>query len=84
MSSRDFVLVGSAAPVLGLVLVVSVLVNVGERQELADVRPVISPDQVYNPVTAGEPIPAGFRQLLARDQIAPIYNPDFTTPNEID
>ncbi len=31
----------------------------------------------YNPVAAGERLPEGFRQLLPRDAIAPIYDPEF-------
>jgi hypothetical protein len=38
----------------------------------------------YDPVTAGEELPAGYRQLLDRDQIAPIYEPTFTTPDAVD
>jgi hypothetical protein len=37
----------------------------------------VDPDGVYNPVTAGEPLPDGFRQLLPRDAIRPIYDPVF-------
>ncbi len=35
------------------------------------------PGDVYNPVLAGEPLPDGFRQLLPRDAILPIYDPEF-------
>ena len=38
----------------------------------------------YNPVTAGEPLPEGFRQLLPRDAIAPIYNPPFAAADQVD
>ncbi len=40
--------------------------------------------EAYNPVTAGEPLPDGFRQLLARDAIAPIYNPAFAPGSQVD
>lgn len=33
----------------------------------------------YDPVKAGEQTPKGFRQLLARDRIAPIYDPTFVS-----
>ena len=33
--------------------------------------------EAYNPVVAGERLPEGFRQLLPRDAIAPIYEPVF-------
>ncbi len=44
----------------------------------------VDPGAVYDPVLAGEPLPEGYRQLLDRDQIAPIYNPEFTTPDQVD
>ena len=41
------------------------------------------PDEVY-PVTAGEPLPGGYRQLLRRDSILPVYDPEFTSADEVD
>jgi hypothetical protein len=38
----------------------------------------------YNPVTAGEPLPDGFRQLLPRDGIQPIYDPQFVGADAVD
>ena len=32
---------------------------------------------IYDPVRAGEPLPDDFRQLLGRDAILPIYDPQF-------
>lgn len=32
---------------------------------------------LYDPVRAGEPLPEGFRQLLPRDGISPVYQPEF-------
>ena len=43
----------------------------------------VDSNAAYNPVTAGEPLPDGFRQLLARDAIAPIYNPAFASADEM-
>ncbi len=42
------------------------------------------PGQTYDPVKAGETLPPGFRQLLRRDAILPIYDPEFwpDTQNE--
>lgn len=37
------------------------------------------PNQIYDPVQAGDPLPRGFRQLLSRDVIRPIYEPEFVT-----
>ena len=42
-----------------------------------------NPADVYNPVAAGEPLPDGFRQLLPRDAIRPVYDPEFVTAAEI-
>ena len=47
------------------------------RTMTADLGTVPDPGQVYDPVTAGEPLPPGFRQLLPRDAIFPIYDPRF-------
>ncbi|MEN8239248.1 MAG: hypothetical protein ABFR53_08620, partial [Actinomycetota bacterium] len=41
-------------------------------------------DAVYDPVAAGEPLPESFRQLLGRDQIEPIYDPQYTTRDQVD
>lgn len=38
---------------------------------------------VYNPVEAGEELPDGFRQLLARDAIAPVYQPRFVAADSV-
>jgi hypothetical protein len=42
------------------------------------------PAETYDPVRAGDPTPTGFRQLLSRDQIQPIYDPTFTTAEDVD
>jgi hypothetical protein len=39
---------------------------------------------VYNPVAEGDPLPDGFRQLLARDQIVPVYDPKYTSADNVD
>jgi hypothetical protein len=46
--------------------------------------PRIDPSEVYDPVRAGELAPPGFRQLLDRDQILPVYNPVFTSASLVD
>ncbi len=48
------------------------------RQDSVDILPVI-PGEIYDPVAAGEPTPSGFRQVLPRDAILPIYNPRFVS-----
>lgn len=40
---------------------------------------VPDPDSIYDPVRGGELLPDGFRQLLRRDAILPVYDPEFTT-----
>ncbi len=37
----------------------------------------------YNPVTAGERLPEGFRQLLPRDAITPVYEPEFLPADRV-
>lgn len=39
---------------------------------------------IYDPVRAGEELPGGFRQLLARDAIKPVYDPLFLPGAEVD
>ena len=48
----------------------------------ADARVRVGPTDAYNPVTAGEPLPEGFRQLLPRDAIDPIYDPVFVSAGD--
>jgi hypothetical protein len=42
------------------------------------------PREVYDPVRADEPLPEGFRQLLGRDGIHPVYQPVFTNAAGVD
>ena len=44
----------------------------------------VDPSGVYNPVLAGERLPDGFRQLLPRDAITPIYEPEFVPAGGVD
>lgn len=39
---------------------------------------------IYDPVRAGEPTPPGFRQLLPRDAIHPVYTPTFRSAESTD
>jgi hypothetical protein len=54
------------------------------RSEPAEAGVRAGPRDVYNPVTAGESLPDGFRQLLPRDGIQPIYDPEFTSASGVD
>lgn len=69
------------ALVAGIVALVAVTVwafsSPPTDQGAAGVR--ADPGDVYNPVLAGEVLPDGFRQLLPRDAILPIYDPEFAT-----
>lgn len=75
---------------LGVIIAVAVLgvahvwAFTGSQETVAAAPGIqVSPDGVYNPVTAGEELPEGFRQLLPRDAILPIYNPTFVEANEV-
>ncbi len=35
----------------------------------------------YDPVEAGEELPDGFRQIIPRDAIRPVYDPSFVPPD---
>lgn len=41
------------------------------------------PSGLFDPVKAGESLPAGFRSVLGRDSIAPVYVPNFVAGREI-
>ena len=45
--------------------------------DVADVGTRVGSSEAYDPVAAGEPLPEGFRQLLPRDAIEPVYSPTF-------
>ncbi len=40
-------------------------------------------NDLFDPVRAGVPLPPGFRQVLRRDGIAPVYLPNFLRPDEV-
>ncbi|MCH7845864.1 MAG: DUF3179 domain-containing protein [Acidobacteria bacterium] len=78
-----------ATTTLGIVVVVVVAIGLFFGLSAMDrpVRPnsvdglgaLADPGATYDPVRAGEETPQGFRQLLARDRIAPIYDPTFVS-----
>jgi len=73
-------------PVLVLVSV-AIIGGVIGSSVLREANPVLvraDPNETYDPVRDGEPAPDGFRQLLARDQIAPVYEPIFTSASQVD
>ena len=62
------------ATVLGVIGIVSAVVVFGVLSYAAP-----DPKQTYDPSRSGDQLPKGFRQLLARDAIRPIYDPGFVT-----
>lgn len=44
---------------------------------------VPDPDSIYDPVRGGEVVPDGYRQVLRRDAIFPVYDPVFTTSDGV-
>lgn len=76
------------ALVIGLLLAVLTAITTAGRPDrpeaTAALGPLADPNEVYNPVTAGEQLPEGFRQVLPRDAILPIYDPQFVAAPEVD
>ncbi len=73
---------------MGSSIVIAILLGLGfliwssgirgePEQRVSGLRDLADPSGTYDPVRAGEETPRGFRQLLARDRIAPIYDPTF-------
>ena len=73
----------SVAVILLLVVSAWAFWPAGETQATAaGVR--VGSTSAYNPVLAGERLPADFRQILPRDAIQPIYDPAFAPADEVD
>lgn len=53
-------------------------------ESIASLGEIADPNETYDPVDAGEDLPDGYRQVLRRDGIAPIYDPQFVTADESD
>jgi hypothetical protein len=69
---------------IGAVVIFGVLLAT-RLTRLASEDPAIEgrrPTSLYNPVHAGEALPTGFRDLLPRDAIRPIYDPQFVPAAE--
>lgn len=69
---------------IGLVAVLVLVVTTRVDDDVTTILEPADPANVYDPVRAGEPTPDGFRQLLRRDDIQPIYRPTFVSADEID
>lgn len=70
------------AAFVGLV-VLSVAVAPERGTETGDSIALADPDETFDPVDVGDPLPPGFRQLLPRDGILPVYDPRFVPADEI-
>lgn len=70
--------------IIGLAALLTLAVTTRVDDGVLAVPEPADPADVYDPVRAGEPIPDGFRQLLRRDDIRPIYQPTFVSGDEID
>ena len=68
---------------LGLVALTVWAFSEDTTPEFNDAGVRVDPGDVYNPVVAGEPLPPGFRQLLPRDAIRPVYDPQFLEADAI-
>ncbi len=68
---------------IGFIAVLGVMVVVGSRSDpLATSASAVG--ELYDPVEAGEPTPPGYRALLRRDAIEPVYDPTFLPAGEVD
>ena len=45
---------------------------------------VVEVPSTHDPVAAGDELPRGFRQIVPRDQIEPVYEPTFTDATSVD
>ena len=72
-------LVALAIGALLLVWVIGGLRKPDRPEAVAGLGVLASPSATYDPVRAGEQTPPGFRQLLPRDAIVPVYDPAFVT-----
>ncbi len=76
-------LIGGA--LIALAIGSRLLITAAEAPVTSLAVPVIAdPASVFDPVEAGEQLPDGYRQLLDRDQIPPVYEPVFTAASAVD
>jgi hypothetical protein len=81
-----FRLLGIASVITSLAVLVAFCFRPTATPEPGSDEPLVRADplETYDPVSAGEPLPEGFRQLLPRDVIEPVYDPVFVSPEEVD
>jgi hypothetical protein len=89
-STRVVILAIGLAAVVGLGVAGAIMVresgtwSSGNQTTLSQTVPAVDIASVYDPYKEGDALPVGFRQLLARDQIEPVYDPVFTTVDQVD
>lgn len=76
--------IATLATAAAIVVAAAVAQVVAGGNETIEVVEPANPADVYDPVAAGEPLPAGFRVGLARDAIEPVYHPEFTSAGGVD
>lgn len=82
-SSRRFVDV-VVAVVIGLAGWYLLSTSAGPSTNEGEPAAVPNPDDVYDPVAAGEPLPDGYVRVTDRDRINPIYEPRLKNADETD
>lgn len=63
-------------------LAVSTLGVPARPTETPSLGPLADPGRVYDPVVVGDSLPVGFRQILPRDAILPVYDPKFVAASD--
>lgn len=73
---------------LVVAVVVATLAYIGRprsaQSPAGDESRIANPADVYDPAAAGEPLPEGYRDLLGRDRIHPVYEPTFVDADEVE
>ncbi len=82
MSSRS-TLAGMVAVVAVVALGAGLVGRVVSSRDALDTPAPVDPRTVYDPVRAGEERPPGYRQLLPRDGIKPVYDPAFVPASSV-
>jgi hypothetical protein len=83
-SARRNAKIWAALGVISVTIIAVALIDGLPADETTPTLIRADPTETYDPVEAGEPPPEGFRQLLTRDQIAPVYDPEFTSADTVD
>jgi hypothetical protein len=87
LSMQRFTEVVVVLAVLAGLVAVAVVVAPSVRQPRVTESPrgaTLAPEDVPDPVKDGEPTPPGYREVFARDGIAPIYDPVHVDAGHVD